>query len=97
MYAIITSVARWRHFLIRQHFTIWTDHKNLEILFEGRGNYSNSRLDRWTVFLTEFTFTAKYIRGDDNIVADFLSRDGVESTILHNILVQTRAQNEDKI
>jgi transposase InsO family protein len=36
------------------------------------------RLSRWALQLSEYDFIARYLRGEDNVCADFLSRGGIE-------------------
>lgn len=36
--------------------------------------FYNSRLIRWSLLLQKYSFTVRYIRGVDNVTADFLSR-----------------------
>ena len=48
-----------------------TDHQLLSYLIaDGK----NGRLTRWTLFLQDYNFNIKYIKGKDNVLADYLSR-----------------------
>ena len=76
LFAVLYSVSKWHHYIACSHFTVLTDHKNLIHLFALRGKDVNTRLWRWATKLSEYDFTAKYIPGPENIVADFLSRNG---------------------
>ena len=73
IYAVIVACEKWRKFLLRRRFTIYTDHRNLITLLEDPRE--NSKLNRWTIRLQPYDFVAKFIAGIDNIVADYLSRD----------------------
>ena len=53
-------------------FVIETDHKPLEIM--GVGASSSPRLMRYALALQPYSFKLKYIKGEDNLGADFLSR-----------------------
>ena len=63
IYAVIHAVEKWRQYLIVQHFTVYTDHLNLQELFNRAKNFRAGKLYRWAVRLQEFDFTAKYISG----------------------------------
>ena len=70
--AIYWAVHRLARYLLGRQFVLQTDHRPLQFLLEGRP--SNCRLFRWALSLQQFDFTIEYIRGQDNILADFLSR-----------------------
>ncbi len=76
LYAVIKALEKWRHLLLSGHFEIFTDHKNLVALFNPKRVKKSSRLDRWAVMLCDFDFTARWLKGDKNIPADYLSREG---------------------
>ena len=81
IYAVIHAVEKWRPYLIGKRFTVYTDHKNLEELFNRAKNFKAGKLYRWAVRLQDFDFVAKYIKGSKNIFADYLSRDALLSTL----------------
>ena len=58
IYAVIYAVEKWRQYLVGQHFTIYTDHKNLQELFNRARNFRAGKLYRWAVRLQEYEFTA---------------------------------------
>ena len=82
IYAVIYLVEKWRYMLMGKKFTVLTDHLNLQELFNKCKNFRAGKLYRWAVRLQDFEFEAKYIPGDDNVFADYLSRDGLPSTPL---------------
>ncbi len=59
-------------FLDGRHFTVYTGHQALQWLDTKR--HQNSKLERWALRLQEFDFTVKYKKGEENLVADCLSR-----------------------
>ena len=78
IYAVIHAVEKWRQYLISNHFTVYTDHLNLQELFNRARNFRAGKLYRWAVRLQEFDFTAKYIKGSKNKMADYMSRDALK-------------------
>lgn len=70
--AIAYSVTKLRHYLIGNRFLILTDHKGLTFL--NTTLYLNARLIRWSLLMQQYDFDVEYCRGQDNVVADFFSR-----------------------
>ena len=70
--AIVKALKEWRHYLHGQPFKVYTDHRSLTHLFT-QPSLSKRQL-RWMEFLSEFDFTIEYIKGEQNVVADALSR-----------------------
>ena len=69
-YAIVYSLKKWEYLLRDIHFKLYTDHKNLTYLDAG----SSAKVYRWKLEVQEYDFEILPIKGDDNIVADALSR-----------------------
>ena len=80
--AVKLALEEWRHWLegARHPFTVLTDHKNLEYIWEARR--LNPRQARWALFFTRFDFSLSYRPGSKNVQADALSR-------LHEVEVST--------
>ena len=72
MLAIIRALKKWRVDLLGSHFTIYTDHQTLQN-FEIQKELSK-RQARWMEYMSQYDCTIHYINGDDNCVADALSR-----------------------
>ena len=70
--AIIWALKRWRSDLIGVPFLIYTDHKTLEN-FQHQKDLSR-RQARWMEFLSQYDGKIVYVKGQDNSVADALSR-----------------------
>ena len=76
-YAIILALEKWASWIGFQPVLVLTDHKSLE-------NWVTEQLDtpsgpvgrraRWHEFLSRFDLSVEYIKGQDNVVADALSR-----------------------
>jgi hypothetical protein len=71
MLAIVRALKKFRADLLGTHFTVYTDHRTLEC-FKGQRDLSR-RQARWQEFLAEYNFEIKYLKGEENTVADALS------------------------
>ena len=82
LWAIVSAVRHFRHYLRHQHFTILTDHKPLLALkkFPIQDDASGKRT-RWIVELNSYTFSLTHKKGQSHSNADALSRRPVESHI----------------
>jgi hypothetical protein len=70
--AIICALKKWRTDLLGNHFYVYTDHRTLEN-FDMQWDLSRRQL-RWQEFISQYDMDLLYIRGEDNCVADTLSR-----------------------
>jgi len=84
IYSVIYAVEKWRSYLIGKKFKVFTDHQNLEELFNRAKNFKAGKLYRWAVRLQDFDFIAEHIKGKNNVFADYLSRDGLTSLLPPN-------------
>ena len=81
-YPILVAAQKLRHMLRRSKgFYLFTDHRNLVYLFDpkSRKNLMKSaddRVSRWTFILMGYNYQVEHIPGEDNVVADLLSRWG---------------------
>ena len=66
------SLNHFRYTILFFPITVYTDHKPL--LGALRNPTSDNCLYRWAVSIQEFAITLKYIKGENNIFADALSR-----------------------
>jgi transposase InsO family protein len=71
-YAIIYSLVKLRTYLFGADFRVLVDHKPLKSLFTSQMN--NTRLQRWSILLSEYGAKIDYRKGSTNVRADFLSR-----------------------
>ena len=71
-YAVVYSIEKLRPYLYGSKFTVYTDHKPLKSLFTKSMN--NTKIQRWSVLLSEYGADIQYHRGPLNIRADMLSR-----------------------
>jgi len=95
--AIHWAIAHFRPYIYGRHFTVKTDHRPLTYLFSMIN--PSSKLTQIRLELEEFDFTAEYLKGKNNYVADTLSRIIFEELkdITRNInKVTTRYQSRQK-
>ena len=57
--------------------TVYSDHHPLQFLAKFKNK--NQRLTRWGLMLQEYNLDVHHIRGVDNVLADCLSREGMET------------------
>ena len=76
-YAAIYCVEKWSDLLRHRKFILHTDHKNLQKLFNTATDFKSGKLFRWAVRLQDYHFECRYVKGKDNTVADYLSRESV--------------------
>ena len=70
--AIIFALKKFDRYLYGKEFILYTDHSSLTYLQNKKPE--NSRLLRWSLFLENYKFQVKSIKGKENVLADFLSR-----------------------
>lgn len=73
MLAIVRALHKWRTDLLGAEFEVYTDHRTLEY-FNCQRDLNKKQL-RWQTFLADYSFEIKYIKGENNSVADALSRE----------------------
>ncbi|KAK9084493.1 hypothetical protein Scep_030964 [Stephania cephalantha] len=75
--AVVFALKAWRHYLYGVRFVLYTDHQSLRYIFTQRE--LNMRQRRWLELLKDYDFTIEYHPGKANVVADALSRSGLDS------------------
>ena len=70
--AIIRALKKWRSDLLGIPIYVYTDHRTLQN-FDTQRDLSRRQL-RWQEFMSQYDMTIPYIPGEDNSVADALSR-----------------------
>ena len=78
-YPILVALEKSRDILRNPDgFSLFTDHKNLVFILDSDRRqvfkHADDRLSRWAMTLMSFNFTLEHISGEDNVVADMLSR-----------------------
>ena len=62
------TLKEFRNIILGHQITVYTDHKNLTYNFLNK-----ERVMRWRLIIEEFGPEFKYIKGENNVVADALS------------------------
>ena len=70
--ALVWATRKFKQYLHGQRFLMRTDHAALKLLQSAR--FENPKLERWALRLQEFDFEEEYVPGQENVVADHLSR-----------------------
>ena len=71
------ALSRWRPYLEGRTFTLRTDHKNL-IFLRSSGN---TKVIRWDNKVSDLDFVVEHVAGEDNQLADALSRCGLPTSL----------------
>ncbi|XP_078492084.1 uncharacterized protein LOC144747728 [Ciona intestinalis] len=70
--AVVWGVKKFMMYLYGTKFVIQTDHQPLSFLQKTK--FDNDRIMRWAMYLQNFDIRCEYIKGSDNVGADYLSR-----------------------
>ena len=76
-FAVVYAIEKWSPFLY-QHFTVYTDHKNLAALFNHAKHFRGNKFWRWALRLQEYSFEVVTRPGTEQIISDYLSRYAVQ-------------------
>lgn len=77
--AVIFCLEQCRPYVHGRKFKIHTDHKALEYIHKLQN--PSGRLARWSLAISQFDFEIEWRKGDENIVADTLSRNPQETSL----------------
>lgn len=72
--AIYQSIIHFKYMLDGRQFTVYTDQRPLSHAFHQNLDKASPRQLRQLDYISQFTTDIRYIRGQDNIVADLMSR-----------------------
>src|SRR6218665_3875694 len=70
--AIVWGIQKLNRYLYGRTFTVETYHCGLQYLKTGK--VRNPRVTLWNLAMQNYSFRIKYIRGEENVMADYLSR-----------------------
>ncbi|GBM30033.1 Transposon Ty3-G Gag-Pol polyprotein [Araneus ventricosus] len=89
------KVKHFKHYLEGRTFTIYTDHKPLIFAFHQKLDKAVPRQARQLNYISQFSTDIKYIKGENNIVADTLSRVTEVSSIDYDQIADAQTQDEE--
>ena len=69
-YAIVQSFEKMEHLIKDRFFTLRTDHENLTRTYSS----GSAKVLRWKMQIQEYIFGMEFLKGEDNPIADGLSR-----------------------
>ncbi|KAG7310988.1 hypothetical protein JYU34_003841 [Plutella xylostella] len=93
--AIYEAIRHFRHMVEAREFTIYTDHKPLTHAFSTPRDNCSPRQFRYLDFISQFSTDLRYVAGNQNTVADALSRIEEISPKPLDYQSLSRAQEED--
>lgn len=94
--AIVWSLQKLRNYLYgTANLTIFTDHQSLTYSISERN--PNTKLKRWKNFIAEYGAEIKYKPGHENIVADALSRQQINTNTLVTTIHSMNSSPTEKI
>lgn len=74
LYAMYEAVKYFKDHLLAREFCIYTDHKPLTTAFRQRPERASPTQQRHLSFISEYTTDIRHVPGEENKVADMLSR-----------------------
>ena len=91
--AIKEAIRYFRHQLEGREFTVFTDHKPLTTALTKKQDGATDKTIRDLEFIAQFTTDIRHISGEDNVVADALSR--IETVVIDDYDFIAEAQADD--
>ena len=81
--AIYLAIKHFRHSLEGRPFVIFTDHEPLVHAFNKKSDSGSARQRRHLAFISEYSTNVQHVKGQDNVVADSMSRPSKINAITH--------------
>jgi len=72
LFSLVTTIQKWRPYLLGQFFIVKTDQQSLKFLLEQK--VGTPFQQKWLTKLLGYDFIVEYKKGVDNRVADALSK-----------------------
>jgi cleavage and polyadenylation specificity factor subunit 1 len=95
--AVYEAAKHFRHMLEARHFTVFTDHKPITYGFQQKRDKCSPPQSNHLDFIAQFTTDIRHISGQDNVVADALSRvESVTAPPSHDIVAASQ-DNDDEL
>jgi cleavage and polyadenylation specificity factor subunit 1 len=94
--AVYEAVKHFRLMLEARNFMIFTDLKSITFAFQQKRDTCSPRQLNQLDFIAQFTTDIRHISGQDNVVADALSRyESVTASPSHDEIVATQDKDDD--
>jgi hypothetical protein len=85
LFALVTAIQKWRPYLLGQSFVVKTYQQSLKFLLEQK--VGTPFQQKWITKLIGYDFTVEFKKGEDNRIADALSRrEGWEEEVALSLL-----------
>ena len=99
LFAAYAAIRHFRHFVDERSFTFFSDHKPFVHALSSRGEPIIPTRSRPMSYISEFTNDVRHLHGDQNVVADALSRVEINNVKFFqeglNYNVISKAQQDD--
>ena len=86
MCGLAINIASFVHLLRKVDFDAVVDHLAIMHIMRSKVEPATARIKRLLEVLSSYTFNLYYIKGKDMILSDFLSRQNVDDSNLHEII-----------
>ena len=77
---VVHALKTWRHFLIGNHYEVYTDHKSLKYIFTQKE--LNLRQRRWLELIKDYDMKLHYHPRNANVIVDALSHKSYVNTLI---------------
>ena len=95
LWEIYLTIKHFRHLLGDRNFSIFTDHKPLTTAMQNSSNKYTAHELKHLDYISQFTTDLRYVKGENNTVADTLSRTELNA-VDNNIFSQDSIADEQK-
>jgi hypothetical protein len=92
---VVHALKMWRHYLIRTHCNIFTDHKSFKYIFTQAD--LNMRHRRWLELIKDYDLEVHYHPGKANVVVDALSRKSQCNCVMMDSRINTMCNELSKM
>ena len=86
MFGLAIHIASFAHLLRKVDFDAVVDHLAITHIMKSKVESATARVKRLLEVLSSYSFNLYYIKGKDMILSDFLSRQKVDDSNLHEII-----------
>ena len=96
--AIYEAIKHFRFMVEARTFTVFTDHKPLTHAFSSRRDNCSPRQFRYLDYISQFTTNIQHISGEQNVVADALSRvESIAATSVDYTMLAAAQEKDEEL